>query len=148
MAGPDWFFPPRKNCTETASQVFRPIFGPFDFGLFTRPGNLKTSVKQNPGRPPVGRKRIRNGTKIKLGATYVVWYRKVLFCSMDHTDFYLMVTVTGYLYIAMYNISTDSVTAAGFLWLFGKVLRKIIWSSTGGNEHDKTFISRGFGWDK
>ena len=59
-----------------------------------------------------------------------------------------MVTVTGYLYIAMYNISTDSETAADFLWLFGKVLRKIIWRSTRGNEHDNTFISRGFGWDK
>ena len=61
------WFTVRVFGTETALQVFRPIFGPFDFGLFTRPGNLKTSVKQNPGRPPVGRRRIRNGTKIKLG---------------------------------------------------------------------------------
>ena len=59
-----------------------------------------------------------------------------------------MVAVTGYLYKAMYNISTDSATAADFLWLFGKVLRKRKSCSTGGNEHDTTLISRGFGWEK
>ena len=114
---PDLYLP-AFFCT-CCSQVFRPILGPFDFGLFTRRGTWTHWLNKTPPDHSTtgGGKRLRNGTKIKLGE--IEWSDNLTTLVLPYI---WLRTSIYWLSLKVQYLRADS--AAADCRLFGEILRK------------------------